>query len=176
MRRRSFLFLLPMAWLTMSSVMATELDYSVKELSLEKVAEDLSLALGTPVTVSDGHGMIIRNWSFKGKRHRAIADLASRSMLHFNFDGSTYELASRRTLNPQVMRLPLNDRAQATAIIRQAFPAYSADSITWVKASDSYSVIVRGTKRFHDTLASVLKPCADNCRSIHVLRYGQSEK
>lgn len=149
--------------------------YSVTDLPLEKVAEDLSVVTGVPIVVADAPGVIVRNWTAQGAPAQMIADLARRAGLHFNFDGASFELVSNRSLASQVVKLEGRSRREVVAISRQAFPAYSREAIRWVTSDQSDFVVVRGSRRFIDTIAALLKPCVGACRKITIVRSGRTD-
>jgi hypothetical protein len=61
-------------------------------------------------------------------------------------------------------------------MVRTAFPDFSSGSVRWVRGDQQDVLLVRGTKRFTETIEALVKACEPECRSVRVILGGQPSK
>lgn len=144
--------------------------YSVSEQTLESVVEDISVATRIPIMLSEPSGIKVRNWKASGSALEVIRQLSQNYALFYNFDGAQYELTAARSAVTITLRIDGMNRDAAMRIANRLYPLSSPGSVRSVSGSTGDVIILRGSRRFTETVEQALKACATNCGGIRVIR------
>lgn len=144
--------------------------YSVSEQTLESVVEDIAVATRVPIVLSEPSGIKVRNWKASGSALEVVRQLSQNYALLYNFDGTQYELTASRSAVTTTVRVDGMNRDAAMRIANRLYPRSSPGSVRSVPGGSGDVIILRGSRRFTETVEQALKACGTNCGSIRVIR------
>lgn len=123
-----------------------KIEYSVVELPLDKVVEDLSVALGAPIVMSERSSVLVRKWSVSGDARQVLARLVRDFGVVYTFDSVRYELTPAAAVKVQAIPLGGLDAARARSVVATMYPQVSSNALRVSAAHDL--LIVSGSPRF----------------------------